>query len=133
MMDRSPPRQKAETPDERRRILVVEDNRDMRELLWRLLPARGWSVSTAGDGLTALQLLEEQRFDAVLADQTLPGPSGIRVLEQARAHNPGARLVLFGGWLGQDVRERARAIGAATVTKGAFESLELLFALLNET
>lgn len=132
-MDRSPPLPKAETPNEQRRILVVEDSREMRELLHRMLLSRDWSVSTAADGLTALQLLKGQRFDAVLADERLPGPPGIRVLEQARAHNPGARLVLFGGWLGQDARERARAIGAATVTKGAFESLELLFALLNET
>lgn len=120
-------------PLSERRILVVEDNRDMREMLWRLLPSYGWSVTTAGDGLSALQILDAQRFDAILADDRLPGPRGVRVLEYARELDADAKLVLYGGWLDQDARERARAINAATVTKGAFESLDLLLTILNET
>jgi CheY-like chemotaxis protein len=131
-MDRSRLQPREEARNERR-ILVVDDEPEMRALWWRLLPAHGWSVSTAGDGLTALQQIEGQSFDAVLADLRLPGPNGIRVLEHARLINPEARLVLFGGWLDEDARERARAIGAAAVTKGALESLELLLAILNET
>jgi CheY-like chemotaxis protein len=131
-MDRSQLQPRTE-PESERRILVIDDEPSMLALWGRLLPAHGWSVSTAGDGLSALQLIEEQGLEAVLADLRLPGPSGIRVLEHARLMNPGAKLVLFGGWLDEDARGRARAIGAACVTKGALESLELLLAILNET
>jgi CheY-like chemotaxis protein len=115
-----------------RRILVVEDHQNTREMLWRLLPTRGWRVSTAGDGISALQQLDAQRFDAVLADDRLPGPRGVRVLEHARRLDADVKLVLYGGWLDQEARERARAIGAACVTKGALESLELLLTVLED-
>jgi CheY-like chemotaxis protein len=105
----------------------------MRELLRRLLVKHGWRVTTTGDGLSALQQIEAAEFDAVLADYQVPGPSGIRVLEHARLLNPESNLVLFGGYLDSDAKERARAIGAVTVRKGATESVALLLTALDES
>jgi CheY-like chemotaxis protein len=113
---------------------VVEDDKAMRAVLYRALTVRDWSVQTAGDGLSALQILDAMpSFDAVLADARIPGPNGVMVLEYARGLSAEARLVLFSGWLTSDDRTRAAAINAATVTKGATDSLELLLTVLEET
>lgn len=130
-MDRSPPPSKGSSPpDKKRRILVVEDDRDMRVLLERMLFQNGWSASFANDGLTALQYLEVERFDAVLADLRIPGPDGIRVLEHARVCSPSALLVIYSGWVTQEARSRAEKIGAVVITKGAIGSRELFLTIL---
>jgi len=103
----------------------------MREMLRRFLSSQGWKVTTARDGLSALQVLEQRCFDAVLADSGLPGPPGVRVLEHARVVCPSSTLVLFSGWLTQEARERAQAIGAACLTKGSTDSLALLLTILD--
>ena len=106
----------------------------MRDMLSALLRSHGWTVATAGDGLTALGMLEEDSgFSAVIADYGVPGPSGLRVLEHARLVNPACRLVLFGGYLPHDAKEWARANGAVALRKGASESVAILLAALEET
>jgi len=115
-----------------RRILVVEDHDNTRYLLTRILKPLGWLVTPVADGLSALQALEFTRFDAVLADLQIAGPSGIRVLEHARLMDRSARLVLYGGYLPQSAKDRAFAINASCVRKGATESVSLLLTALED-
>jgi len=69
----------------RRRILLVDDDRGLCLALSTLLNDEGHVVETAGDGPEALALLRERAFDIVLLDIGLPTMSGLDVLEQARA------------------------------------------------
>jgi putative two-component system response regulator len=64
------------------RILLVEDERDFRTFLARLLRQKGFDVGEAGDGKSALQKLEQEKYDLVLLDAVMPGMDGI---ETARA------------------------------------------------
>ena len=72
-------------PANRRRILLVDDDRGLNLALSRLLQDAGHEVTTAGDGPDALVLLRERRFDIALLDINLPTMSGLDVLAQARA------------------------------------------------
>lgn len=117
--------------NKRRNILVVDDDRDLREVMWRFLAAHGWRVQTAGDGMTALDVLERERFDAVLADERAPGLAGIRLLSYVQYTSPGARLILFSGYPSSWSREIARDIGAHVITKGTADSLRELLEVLN--
>jgi DNA-binding response OmpR family regulator len=69
----------------RRRILLVDDDRGLCLALSTLLNDEGHAVETAGDGPEALALLRERAFDIVLLDIGLPTMSGLDVLAQARA------------------------------------------------
>lgn len=69
----------------RRRVLVVDDDRGLTLALSTLLKDVGYHVETAGDGPDALALLRERGFDIVLLDVGLPTMSGLDVLVQARA------------------------------------------------
>lgn len=71
------------TPD-RADILLVEDNVDMRNYLLRLLTEEGWSVATAGDIETALDLARSTPPGIVLTDVMLPGRSGLDLVDEIR-------------------------------------------------
>lgn len=67
------------------KLLLVEDNPQMRTTLQRALTRQGMEVHTCEDGLQALALWRSARPDAVLLDLSLPGQDGLEVLAQARA------------------------------------------------
>ena len=71
----------------RRRILIVDDDPDMRDLLADILVDAGYVVSRAGDGAEALEALDSTPTDAVLLDLTMSGMNGQEFLER-RAADP---------------------------------------------
>ncbi|HET7250186.1 MAG TPA: SpoIIE family protein phosphatase [Gemmatimonadales bacterium] len=74
------------------RILVVDDNDDNRDMLSRRLARRGYDVTIAGDGVSALDQLSTGRFDLVLLDVMMPGVDGFEVLSRTRVRHSVAEL-----------------------------------------
>jgi two-component system, OmpR family, response regulator len=70
------------------RVLVVDDEPTLTELLASVLRYEGWDVRTAGDGSSAVQVAREFRPDAVILDVMLPDADGIQVLRRLRAEQP---------------------------------------------
>jgi two-component system OmpR family response regulator len=70
------------------RVLVVDDETAMTELLSMALRYEGWDVRTAGDGATAVRLARTLRPDAVVLDILLPDMDGLEVLHRLRAETP---------------------------------------------
>ena len=66
------------------RILVVEDDFDIRELLQNFLQEAGYEVATANDGIEALSLFSGQRYDLIILDILLPKIDGYGVCELIR-------------------------------------------------
>jgi len=67
------------------KVLLVEDDRDGREMVARLLTDAGGQVRAVASGREALQALDEQRFDVVVSDIGMPGMDGYELLERIRA------------------------------------------------
>lgn len=90
----APPPQADDTPqrDDAPRILVIEDNPDMRAYLHRLLCTQNWTVEAVGDGTSALDRIRSRPPHLVVSDIMIPGPDGVAVLEQIRADPMTARL-----------------------------------------
>jgi two-component system OmpR family response regulator len=65
-------------------VLVVDDTKNIRRLLTTCLEMEGWTVKTAGEGKTALQLISQESFDLVFLDIKLPLFSGTDVLREMR-------------------------------------------------
>ena len=72
------------------RILIIDDDRMQRMLLTRTLDQQGHSVEAVDSGAKALEKLEEQTFDAVLCDITMPDMDGFQVLERMM-NDPGLK------------------------------------------
>ena len=98
-------------PGPARRVLVVEDNDDAREMLRNLLHLFGHEVHEACDGTSAIEQARRLRPDAALIDIGLPGIDGYEVARRIRADVPGARLVALTGYGQPEDRERALAAG----------------------
>lgn len=96
-----------------KRILVVDDNRDIAESMAAVLRLLGHECETATDGLRALELSEQLAPDLVVLDVSMPGLTGYEVARRLRAMESGANAVLVAmtGWSGDDDRAQALAAG----------------------
>lgn len=96
------------------RVLLVEDDPDLREALKARLLARGCLVSLAGDGASAKWNLTTRRFDAVLLDLGLPNRGGLDVMADVAEKGDLPPVVVLTGADRSD-QELARTLGAAFV------------------
>ncbi len=74
------------------KILVVDDDASIRELVKDVLEVEGYEVRTADDGFAALRLIETARPDCVVLDVMMPGIDGHAVLNRIRAADGGPDL-----------------------------------------
>ena len=77
------------------RVLVIDDEPDLRTLYELSLLREGYRVETAANVALALEMLREHRFDAVITDMRLPDGSGIEVLHHLRTHQRPERCVVM--------------------------------------
>jgi two-component system OmpR family response regulator len=70
------------------RVLVVDDEPTLAELVTMALRYEGWEVRSAGNGITAVRLARDFRPDVVVLDVMLPDLSGLDVLRRLREHTP---------------------------------------------
>ncbi len=81
----------------RTRILVVEDDEDLRLTIHDWLVLRGHAVMAAGDGLEALELIERQEFDIVLTDLKMPRCDGLHLLSAVKARDARVQVIFLTG------------------------------------
>jgi DNA-binding NtrC family response regulator len=84
--------------EERRRVLVVDDQESMRTLLKDMLEVVGYDVTLAESGEQALAILGESRFDLVLSDLNMPGMDGTALLRTVKAKYVGVPVVIITGY-----------------------------------
>jgi two-component system NtrC family sensor kinase len=78
------------------RVLVVDDEAEIADLMRAMLESAGYEVATAESGAVALEMLAEARFDAIVSDLRMPDMDGAQLWRQVRARDPAlARRMLF--------------------------------------
>ena len=109
-------------------LLTVEDSAFVRQALVRLLEAEGAEVSSAQDGVEALELMQMQTFDVVVTDYHMPRMDGITLLEDIRQGHDQASLpvILLSGSEGLDAVVQSLDTGANDFIRKPFEATELL-------
>jgi len=80
------------------KILIVEDEEDVRNLLKDILTHEGHGVETASDGKRGIEKFKKKGFDMVLTDLGMPGMSGWQVAEKIKGINGKVPVVLTTGW-----------------------------------
>jgi two-component system response regulator HydG len=79
------------------RLLVVEDDRDLRDTLVAALTPLGYLVVSVADGEAALATLAQEEFDLVLLDLRIPKKNGIEVLQSMRAEGQDSEVIIVAG------------------------------------
>lgn len=98
--------------EETNTILVVDDERSMREFLEILLTKEGYDVSVAFNGEEACQLLERAKFDLVITDIRMKGIDGIDVLKKAKEINPQILVIMISAFATAETAVEAMKGGA---------------------
>ncbi|MDX1674050.1 MAG: response regulator [Longimicrobiales bacterium] len=113
--------------ESRRRVLVVEDDEGVRQLVARHLEQKGYEVAHASDAEQVLLRMSRDRepFDLVLSDIHLPGLSGVELLRLLLTHSPLRPVIMITGDADESLARRALDHGAAGYLLKPFELFEL--------
>jgi CheY-like chemotaxis protein len=111
---------------DRARVLVVDDEADVREVLAEVLCEAGLEACTAADGAAALELARRIDFDVVTMDLRMPGMSGLETLAALRRIDANVRIVVVSGWLAKSDLRQCEALGAFDVVAKPFDLDQLV-------
>lgn len=81
-----------------KRILVADDEKDTCNFIKRILERRKYKVSLAYDGIEAQKLLENNEFNFVFLDCSMPGLAGFELIKFVREKSPQAKVFIFSGY-----------------------------------
>lgn len=119
-----------ESGGHRLRVLVVDDETEMRSLLQAILSREGVEVVGAADGATAIALTAGHRFDVVVLDLGLPDLSAEEVLLGMRRHDPSVAVAVLTGNAPTTDRARRMLHGADAYFVKPFSVRELVACVL---
>lgn len=112
------------------RVLLVDDDHDLRAVVRRALEAEGVQVLEADDATSARNVLSGRQLDVVLLDLHLPGAPGSALLREVRATDGGVHVIMVSGDAAEDIRVRAFADGADDFVTKPFSLRELVARVL---
>jgi DNA-binding NtrC family response regulator len=114
------------------RIIVVEDDKSVRELLREILKRVGHEVVDAGNGKEAIALYKSAPADLVITNILMPEKEGLETIQELRRQDPDVKIIAIsgGGQIGPaDYLEVARRFGAMRTFSKPFDRKELLKAV----
>jgi len=116
-----------------RRLLVVDDNEDMRQSMKRLLEHFGYEVRIASNGARALEMQATDPTEVLITDIFMPDTDGLETINHFRSSYPGVKIIAMSGG-GASLREAdylstASVAGADAVLRKPFSKESLLQAL----
>lgn len=116
------------TPERRgrARVLVIEDEDDVRSILSDILTDGGHEVETASDGAQGLELFSKKDFDLVFTDLGMPGMSGWQVAEKVKQINRNVPVALITGWNIEPKESEMTSNGVDLIVYKPFEVNQVL-------
>ncbi|MCD6384546.1 sigma-54-dependent Fis family transcriptional regulator [Candidatus Sumerlaeota bacterium] len=111
------------------RILIVDDNKDMRFILSNVLKDEGFDVTAVGDGIRALKEVKENPPALVLLDMRLPGKDGITVLEEMKKIDKDLLVIMLTAYGDVKSAVQAMKLGAYDYITKPFDSEEIVLVI----
>ncbi len=107
------------------KILMIDEEQGIRNLLDTLLSRKGYDVVLADNGRKGLELFRRERPDVVVLDLKMPGMGGLTVLQQIHSLEPGKPVIILTGAGTAEAEQQVRALGVTEYVEKEF-SLHLL-------
>lgn len=108
------------------RILLLEDDDDLRELLEDVLEDEGFDVESAERGEFAVELAGQRNFDLIIADIRMEGMGGLAALEQTQNLQPGIGSLIVSGYATEIEAARAESLNVGALVKKPFDMNKFL-------
>jgi len=93
------------------KILVVDDEEVIRELIFRLLEREGRLIHRAASGPDALEMIARRSYDILVVDKNMPEVTGFDVIRAARQKNPRIKTILVTAYASEDLGEKMKEYG----------------------
>lgn len=110
-------------------ILIVDDDRNVLQVLEARLQSSGFTIYKAENGQDALRLLKENKIDLMISDMKMPGMSGMDVMNRARALHPGLPIIFLTAFGTIPDAVKAVRAGAIDYLAKPFDGRELVYKL----
>jgi DNA-binding response OmpR family regulator len=114
------------------RILVIDDDPDVRRSLCKILRRAGYEVVEAVDGAAGVELQHREPADVIITDIFMPGLDGLQTIRQLKKEGSGVKVIAISGGdrTGTvDLKEHAQLMGAFKVLAKPFEMRDVLAAV----
>jgi len=108
------------------RVLIVDDDEDIRHNIADILDDLGYQTTSADDGFSALDRIRDRDFDIVLLDYKMPGMDGVELFQEIKKICPAIKAVMMTAWAGSDGAQLALDAGAREVLRKPVDIRELL-------
>ncbi len=114
---------------DQKKLLYVDDDTALREIVRDQLAAQGYHVDEAEDGSEAIEKLEKNHYDVMLLDINMPNKSGIDVLKFIKDHSLKCKVIMLTGRVGFSVATESLKLGADDYITKPFNLEYLLFSI----
>jgi CheY-like chemotaxis protein len=98
-----------------KKVLIVDDELDFTKDFAKALELFGYEAYQAGDGESALGIIEKKKPDIILCDYKLPDENGDKILEKTKKNYPEIKFVMVTAYYDEEVEKRFRSLGADEV------------------
>ncbi|MBT8359080.1 MAG: sigma-54-dependent Fis family transcriptional regulator [Desulfobacterales bacterium] len=120
-------------PNERtiatKRLLIIDDEENMRHMLSAMLKRSGYTVDTASDGSEGLKKVEKTQYDFILCDLKMPNMGGMEFLDSAREKIEASTVIMMSAYGSIDTAVEAMKLGAYDYISKPFKSDEVYMTL----
>jgi two-component system response regulator PilR (NtrC family) len=106
-------------------ILIVDDEEMMRNLLNRILSREGYKISSAKDGVAALEMLETEKFNIIISDMKMPRMNGFELLKNVKREYPDIGVIIMTAYGDTYTVKDALLLGADEYITKPFKSYEI--------
>ncbi len=94
------------------KVLLVDDEEEFTFTLSKRLEARNLKVKTVNRGEDAVEMADEQEFDAIILDLSMPGMDGLETLQKIKEKHPDVEIIMLTGYASVESSDKAMKIGA---------------------
>lgn len=118
-----------ENKNNKKRLLVIDDEANMRHMLTAMLKKYGYIIDTAADGLEGLSMIDKEKYDFILCDIKMPNMNGIDFLKKTRDKIGSTTIIMMSAYGTIDTAIEAMKEGAYDYISKPFKSDEVFLAL----
>lgn len=108
-----------------KKILIIDDEFEIRGFMQDFFEERGYVVDTAGDGLEGVEKFKKGKYDLVLCDMMMPKMIGTEALRQIKEKKPSQRVIMITGIKEQSMVTRAKELGCLHYLNKPFSLTDL--------